>query len=309
MYSTSEFHRRKAAWKREVVNNEKPHEILEQTRLARTYRVSGWLAIGIEIVIATVTLLGLLAFGFSFAVALALALLIATVLTLGIAYALHGGITALVTRWGDPLVSYDRLKKYFILPAFVLMVLSILAYVAIQRLDPETLYALQPVLSSAKFTAMLGFMVFGTGLLAAADLLDWSLSRSAKYKALKNERQKISSRRREWQEELSEMEEEEREAGKQPQAPAALQDAQPALPTPSPNGNSGNPPQGAAKVVVSLLVVAALVGYSACSTPTPQVKKTLVQGDTTCEVVMDASGPAVEQSPSRSTASPAAGRA
>jgi hypothetical protein len=240
----------------------------------------------------------LLIFGFSFMAALVLAILIATVITLGIAYALHGGVTALVTRWGDPLVSYDRLKKFFILPAFVLMVLSILAYVAIQRLDPETLYALQPVLSSAKFTAMLGFMIFGTGLLAAADLLDWSLPRSAKYEALKNERQKIASTRREWEEELSEMEEEERERGKQGQAQvAAAQEPHTAAPTPSPNGNAGGPPHGAAKAIASVIVVVAAVGLSACLPPTPQVKKNLVQGDTICEIVMDASGPADGQGP------------
>lgn len=304
LHSTSEFHRRKAAWKRDVAIDEKPREILEQTRLARTYRISGWLAIVIELIIATATLVALLSLGFSFAVSLALAFVIASVITVGIAYALHGGITALVTRWGDPLLSYDRLKKYFILPAFALMVLSIIAYVAIQRLDPETLYFLLPVFASSKFAAMLGFMVFGTSLLVAADLLDWSLLRAAKYEALKDERQKIVSKRREWQEELDEMEEGQSASDKQP--PTHLSNNHEVLPnqqTDSLNGNSDSVSQGAAKVLPAVLILAAVLGFSACSTPQPQVKTTLVQENLTCNVVIDATGPPNgEQAPQRQQA-------
>lgn len=290
-HSTSEFHRRKAAWKRDVAKDEKPREILEQTRLARTYRFSGWLAILIELIIATATLIPLLILGLSFAAALTLALVIAALITVAIAYALHGGITALVTRWGDPLVSYDRLKKYFVLPAFLLMVLSIIAYVAIQRLDAETLYYLQPVFSSSKFTAMLGFMVFGTALLVAADLLDWSLSRAAKYKALKDERQKIVSKRREWQEELEEAEKGERVYGKQQQIQAPItQETPPDQQATSSNGNYSDVSHGAVKVLPVLLILAVAFGFSACSAP-PQVKMTLVQERMTYEIAIDASGP------------------
>jgi hypothetical protein len=236
-------------------------------------------------------LLALLSFGFSFAVSLALALAIATVITVAIAYALHGGITALVMRWDDPQLSYDRLKKYFILPAFVLMILSIIAYVAIQRLDPETLYFLQPVFSSSKFTAMLGFMVFGTALLVASDLLNWSLVRAARYEALKDERQKIVSKRREWQEELDEVEETQGTSANQPPtSPSTNQEALPNQPAASLNGNSASVSQGAAKVLPAALILAGVLGLSSCSTP-PQVKTTFVQEKLTCNVVIDATGP------------------
>jgi hypothetical protein len=289
-HANSEFHRRKAAWKRDVAQDEKPREILEQTRVARTYRVSGWLAIGIELIIATVTLFALLSFGFSFSVSLLLALVIATLVTVGIAYVLHGGITALVNRWGEPTTSYNHLKKWFILPSFVLMILALLAYVAVQRLDAESLYLLQPVLSVAKFAAMLGFMVLGTALLVAADLLDWSRSRAANYEAIRNERQRVASKRREWQEELEllEVDSAERESPRPSDEPKD-RETSPLESEAHSNGNSSSVLSSAVKLSAALLVLVSVTGLSACSSQ-PQIRKVQMAGNVSYEIVVDASG-------------------
>lgn len=292
-HATSEFHRRKAAWKRDVAKDEQPREILEQIFAARIFRIAGLCAIGIEIGIATWTLYQLLAYGFSLVVALILALVIATIITLPITYVFHGAIYYLVTRLNDPFARLKRLTIYFVALPLFFVILSIAAYVAVFRLDTETLYALQAVISTSKFVAMFGFMILGTALLVAADLYGWSRFRAAKYKAIKDERQEIASKRREWQGELDGLEEEQRANNTQQQTQASSpQEDQPNQQVASSNGNSSSvsEAQVASKSLAVLLVLASLYGLSACAPPPPQIKKIPVQESVICDLVIDASG-------------------
>lgn len=285
-----EFHRRKASWKRTVEADEKPGEIVEQTRTADIYRSSGWLAIGIELIIATLTLLGVMTFGLPFAVTLLLAIVLATVVTIFIAYVLHGSLYYLFNRPDDPLEGLRRLKLLVMLPCFVLVLLSIITYVAVQRLDAQTLYALQTWLSFSKLTVMLGFMGLGTALLVAADILSWSRWRDVNYTLIEDMRQKISSQRREWQEELDEIQQKPEATHNTvplPVANLAQTTQQPPAPV---NGSSSNAPHTVLKVSSILLLAALTLGLSACAPPQPQVKKTPVHERIAFDVVVDASG-------------------
>lgn len=289
-HTISEFHRRKAEWRRDVTKDEKPREVLEQTHTARTYGISGRACIGIELLIATGTMLLIfLAIGFSLAPAALLALILAGIITVGLVLAFHGGITYLVKRWDDPLESINRLKKRFILPAFVLMVFSVIAYVAIQRLDADTVLLLQPVLAISKFTAMLGFMVLGTALLVAAELLNWSQFRAKAYEANRNERQTIISKRREWQEQLAGLEQNSNEALQEAAPPSS--DFKPTEPSVSSNGKAASVPQSALGSATLVIVCALLSNLflSAC-TAQSQPRRLAQQENISCNVIMDASG-------------------
>lgn len=289
-HAAGEFRRRKAAWGRHVDNDEKPREIPEQMHSSRNYRVAGFCAIGIEVGIATYTFFKMLekfvAYGLPFAAALALAL----VITLPLAYLFHGSIHYIVTRLREPAAQLKRLTVYFVLLPLLFVLLSIVAYVALFRLDPETIYALQGVLSAMKFVAMLGFMVLGAALLVASDIYGWSRSRAETYRAILDERLAIAGNRREWQNELSALSGQQPAAAPQAQVPA--QQAQQTLPpATSPNGNSAGATTAATTVISALLILGVLGGLSACTPPAPKVTLVPVQEEVVCAVVIDASGP------------------
>jgi hypothetical protein len=200
-----EYRRRKVEWNRPVSDDEIPHAIPEQMQLARVARASGVAAIVGEIAVAIIAIfLMLQPAGFGNALTVALSALIAVFATLVIAYPFHAGISFVVKRWEDPRRSLSRIKYWFLVPALILMLLSVFAYGAIQRLSAEDVLALESVLSISKFVAMIGFVVFGAALLVIADVLGWSRPRSDEYQALCTERQRISSKQREWETELQE---------------------------------------------------------------------------------------------------------
>lgn len=282
-HASGEFRRRKAEWGRHVENDEKPREIPEQMHASRNYRVGGICAIGIEVGIATYAFHKMLeAYGLPIAAALALALVLALVITLPLAYLFHGAIHYLVTRLREPAAQLKRLTTYFVYLPLLFVALSIVAYVALFRLDPETVYALQGLLSAMKFVAMFGFMVLGAALLVAADLYAWSRSRAENYKAILDERLAIAGKRREWQNELAAL------SGQQPIVPQQAQQTSP--PMTSPNGNSAGATTAATTVISALLILGALGGLSACTPPAPKVKMVPVQEEVVCDVVIDASG-------------------
>jgi hypothetical protein len=282
-HAAGEFRRRKASWKRHVSNDEKPREIQEQMLASRIFRIAGFCAIGIEVGIATYTLHQLfLAYALPFAAALALALVLAVLVTLPIAYLFHGAIYYLVTRLSEPAAQLKRLTVYFVGLPLLFVALSIVAYVAVFRLDAETVYALQGVLSAMKFVAMFGFMILGAALLVAADLYGWSHSRAVNYKAIMDERLALAGKHREWQNELAAL------SGQQPAGPQQAQQTPP--PTTSPNGNSAGATTAATTVISALLILGALGGLSACTPPAPKVKMVPVQDEVVCDVVIDASG-------------------
>ena len=287
-HAAGEFRRRKAEWRRHVENDERPREIPEQMHASRNYRVGGFCAIGIEVGIATYAFYQMLgAYGLPIAASLALALVLALVITLPLAYLFHGAIHYLVTRLSEPAAQLKRLTTYFVYLPLLFVALSIVAYVALFRLDPETVYALQGVLSAMKFVAMFGFMVLGAALLVAADLYAWSRSRAENYKAILDERLAIAGKRREWQNELAALAGQQPSAHPQVTAPQAQQTSpQPA----SPNGNSSGAATSATTVISALLILGALGGLSACTPPAPKVKIVPVQEEVVCDVVIDASG-------------------
>jgi hypothetical protein len=289
-HAAGEFRRRKAPWRRYVENDEKPREIQEQMHSSRNYRVAGCCAIGIEVGIATYAFYKMFeAYGLPIAATLALALVLALVITLPLAYLFHGAIHYLVTRLSEPVAQLKRLTTYFVYLPLLFVALSIVAYVALFRLDPETVYALQGALSAMKFVAMFGFMVLGAALLVAADLYAWSRSRAQNYKAILDERLAVAGKRREWQNELAAL------SGRQPAAPQQAQALAPQaqqMPTPttSPNGNSAGAATAATTVIGALLILGALGGLSACTPPAPKVRMVPVQEEVVCDVVIDASG-------------------
>ncbi|HKR14407.1 MAG TPA: hypothetical protein VJT15_20235 [Pyrinomonadaceae bacterium] len=286
MHAAGEFRRRKAEWGRHVENDEKPREIPEHLHASRNYRGGGICAIGIEVGIATYAFYKMLeSYGLPFAVSLALALVLALVITLPLAYLFHGAIHYLVTRLSEPAAQLKRLTVYFVYLSLAFVAVSIVAYVALFRLDPETVYALQGVLSAMKFVAMFGFMVLGAALLVAADLYGWSRSRARKYKAILDERLAIAGKRREWQNEVAIF------AGQITLSQQTIVHAQQASAQPtSPNGTSVGTATATTTVIGVLLMLGALSGFSACTPAAPKVRMVSVQEQVVCDVVIDASG-------------------
>ena len=295
-----QFRRRKAEEKLSISDDERPHEIQRQIRRAAIYRAGGWSAIFAEILIATVAILLVMSlFGFSPLVWSIPALLVATVVTLLIARPIHAAILILAERVGDPLESRARVRKWFIRPAFLLVVLTVVAYIAMQRLDAETLLALQPILSGLLFVGMLGFVFLGAALLVVTALLLWSRPAAAHYEELLTQRQRIASKRDQWQHEYNGFEV---ESG----AHLAPTDAvSPPVEVPAEVPSNGQPSDGksitalaGAKVGVVLLAAAALFGSSGC-VATPTLKAEPAAERVSLDYVVDASGvlnpPALQQ--------------
>lgn len=286
-----QFRRRKAEEKLPISDDERPHEIQRQIRRAAIYRAGGWSAIFAEILIATVAILLVMSlFGFSGLVWAIPALLVATVVTLLIARPIHAAILILAERVGDPLESRARVRKWFIRPAFLLVVVTVVAYIAMQRLDAETLLALQPILSGLLFVGMLGFVFLGAALLVLTALLSWSRPASAHYEELLTRRQRIASKRDLWQHEYNELAV---EAG---QHQAATGVTSPPVEVPVDVPSNGHPKDeksiaalAGVKAGVMLLAAAALFGSSGCGA-TPTLKAEPLAERVSLDYVVDASG-------------------
>jgi hypothetical protein len=288
----SEYHVKKAAWNMTAGTDEEPREYFHLSRKARNYRIGAFAALFVEVIISSLMFYSLLTFGWPFAVTAIVSVLIATVVTLGLAYVLHGAVSYLVDS-RDPAVSLRRLL-YILVPSLVLIVLSIIAYVAIQRLDPITLLTWQPILSSAKFVAMLGLLGLGVSLLVGADIYDWNAEPAAEYQELQSIRQEISSYKREWTDELNGTAQMIVNNTTVNNTTAVIVNTAPevkANPDVSTNGNKPTiPVNSTVTSLLALFFVAVALIMSACAAPEAQLSLTPVAENIEVDCVIDASG-------------------
>jgi hypothetical protein len=286
-----QFRRRKAEEKLPIADDEKPHEIQQQMRRAAIYRAGGWSSIFAEILIATVGILFVMRlFGYSPWVWLVPALGVAMVATLLIARPIHAAILILAERIGNPLESRARVRKWFIRPSFLLVVLTVVSYIAMQRLDAETLLALHPILSGLMFVGMLGFVFLGAALLVVAALLVWSRPAAAQYEDLLTQRQRIAGKREQWEHEYNEFE---------TQSGLQLPPTRGVLPTVAtqaevapnghPNADKSTVASVGTKAAALLLAATALYGSSSC-VPPPTIKAAPGSERVSLDYVIDASG-------------------
>jgi hypothetical protein len=286
-----EYHGKKALWNLTAGTDEEPREYFHHSRKAQIYRISAIALIFIEVTISSLVFYGLMVFGWPVAISVITAILIATVVTVAIAVGLHGGVSYLVDLSDDPFVKLRRLR-WVVLPSLILVLLSIISYVAIQRLDPITLLAWKPVLATSKYVAMLGLLGLGVALLIGADIYDWSAEPALEYQELESIRQEIANYRREWTDELN--------GGTQPTPNANLTshvpielsevkvDQEVAL-----NGNRTNPStpmNSTVNSVIALLFVSIALFSAACSAPEAEVKLSPVVENIEMDAVFDASG-------------------
>lgn len=182
------FRRRKAEFGRAVRPDEKPNEIVDQTRKARRYRFGGFTSIGIEVLVAAALVFALARlYEAPVIVALGLAIAVATV-TAFIALVKHAGLHLLTDRIGNPLRSLRIVIRYIAMPAFILVVFAVLMLVATRTLSGETLLWLRPLLNAAPFVAAIAFLAFGAALLVVSDILSWSAVDAKEYQQLMSER-------------------------------------------------------------------------------------------------------------------------
>lgn len=288
--SIVQFRRRKAEEKLPVADDEKPHEIQQQMRRAAIYRAGGWSAIFAEILIATIAILLVMRlFGFSPLVWSIPALGAATVVTLLIARPIHAAILILAERLGDPLESRARVRKWFIRPSFLLVVLTVVSYIAMQRLDAETLLALHPILSGLMFVGMLGFVFLGAALLVVATLLLWSRPVATHYEDLLTQRQRIASKREQWQLEYNEFESHSGSQVPTSGAPPTVAPEADVASNGQPDGHKSIVASVGTKAAAILLAATALYGSSSC-VPPPTVKAEPGTERVSLDYVIDASG-------------------
>jgi hypothetical protein len=285
--SIVQFRRHKAEEDLPLADDEKPHEIQLHVRRAGIYLAGGWSAIFAEVVIATITIFLMISgFGLAPWLSTILAFSTATVLTLLIARLIHAAILILVERSGNPVDSRARVRKWFIRPSFILVVFTIVAYIALQRLDAETLLAVQPIVSGVMFVGMFGFVFLGASLLVVAALLSWSRPAAAHFEELLTRRERISSKREQWQHEHDEFEIEFQELPLALHSPVS--EIKPATHD-EPSGGVAMPPSTATKAAAMLLTGAVLFGLSGCVT-TKAVKPAPTNPQVTFDLVVDASG-------------------
>jgi hypothetical protein len=285
--SIVQYRRHKAEENLPLADDEKPHEIQIQLRRAAIYLAGGWSAIFAEVAIATITILLMTnEFGLSQWIATPIAFTAATVLTLLIARLIHAAILILAERTGNPLESRSRVRKWFICPSFMLVLFTIVAYIALQRLDADTLLAVHPIVSGVMFVGMFGFVFLGASLLVVAALLSWSKPAAARYEELLTLRERIACKREQWQQEQNDFEVELEEL------PLDLHRAVSEVKTPNNNESSDERAMvasGATKAATILLLAAMLLGSSACKT-TKAVKTVPTSTQVTLDLAVDASG-------------------
>lgn len=200
----TEFNQRKSGWGLEVDDDERPHEITDQVVKTERLKFSAYTALLIEMLIAAYSFWGTINYYIhSTALSFIGALIIAAVLTLGFAWAVHGGLIPFFDTPQNPREGYKNLKWWIIFPTLLSLVVSVAAYGAVRNLDASTLLWAQSAVSLAIYVAIFGFWGLGTGLLMAADIHDWSIDASAEYQGFENELQEVRNSRREWQERLN----------------------------------------------------------------------------------------------------------
>lgn len=282
-----QFRRHKAEENLPLADDEKPHEIQHQIRTAAIYRAGGWSAIFAEILIATITILLMFSsFELSPVVSGLLAFAIATVLTLLIARPIHAALLILGERVGNPLESRARVRKWFIRPSFILVVLTIVAYIAIQRLDADTLLAIHPIVSGLMFVGMLGFVFLGASLLVLAALLSWSRPAAGHYEELLTRRELIAGKQAQWQEEYEEFEVEVEELSVDRRSPSTDREPSPLHET---GGELSLTASAATKAAALLLTASVLFGASACGV-NQSIKAEPLTAQVTMDLAVDASG-------------------
>jgi hypothetical protein len=292
----ADFRRRKAAWGLHVGEHEVPHVIREQVNEAKIYGWAGRLAIAIEIGLASIVLLPLTLLIPSLSLAIALSVLVASLVTVAIAYLFHATLLSLAVNHEEPLEAIKRLNRYAILPTALLMLVSAVAWVALQRLDAATVLALAGVISLTKLTAMLGFVGLGGALLAKAHLLRWSEPFALEYEQTLDEIQVTEAKATEWKELLKDMaepgESQKDEAEEQGLALLSAQTpSQPQLPANASNGAAASVKSTASPPVIALLALLAGVGSTGCPGPgPPPIKLTSVTGSMSVKLLADASG-------------------
>jgi hypothetical protein len=197
------FRRRKAEFGRPVRSDEKPNELVDQTRKGRGYLTGGTIAIAIEVVIASITA-GVIAYKATVAVWLSVTIgLLIGALTLGFALVIERGLHAQTDKNGDPHRAIRTLKRYFALPALVTTFLSLMLFVAERLLDGASLLAMAPLLKSAPFIAAASLIVLGASLRTIGDFLMWSREDSQEYQLLMSERVTILNAHNSWVAELN----------------------------------------------------------------------------------------------------------
>ena len=285
--SVVQFRRHKAEENLPVADVEKPHEIQLQLRRAAIYLAGGWSAILAEIVIATVTIMLMVsAYDLSPWLSTIIAFGVATLLTVLIARLIHAAILILVERSGNPLESRRRVRKWFVRPSFTLVLLTIMGYIALQRLDAETLLALHPIISGLMFVGMLGFVFLGASLLVVAALLSWSRPAAVHYEELLTLREQITSKQEQWQEELNEFEAESEELSLDLHSTAPAKEA---LTQREPSHEVSVARAAGTKAAALLLLAGLALGSNAC-VPTQTIKAEPISKEITLDLVVDASG-------------------
>lgn len=291
-HQRSEYHRQKASRNEIAVTDEEPREHYHHGRKARNYRIGAYAALFIEVIISALMFFGLLNFAWVFEAKVIVAVLMSAVVTLGLAYVLHGPVSYLIDS-DDPSISL-RWLRYIIIPSLVLIVLSIIAYIAIQRLDPITLLAWQPVLSSAKFVAMIGLLGVGVSMLVGGDIYDWSAEPAADYQELQSVRQEIANYKREWADELNGTTQSPSNNATVNNTTSVIVNTVPEIradPAISINGNNSPLPKSSAiSSFIMIAVAAAALMSSACSAPEAHYELTPVVENIEADVIIDATG-------------------
>src|SRR5205809_5004940 len=177
------------------------------------------------------------------------------VLALLLGVILHGALTFLFRRSGQPRETYATLKKWLLWPAFILTLVSILAVLAVRVLTGWLLLALLPFLGLSLWSATIGLLLLGAALLVASDVYEWSRRDAREYAAIDYEQHKSENVRREFEEDLRELEKIETQ---QAQLPVSHANA-----SSSPNGNNA---VALARTLPLLLLAACLTWTTACTT-------------------------------------------
>lgn len=203
----AEFRRRKEEWRGEPAEKDEiPHALPHERRAARTFRWSGWFAILLECILATLI-----------SIAMRWPWWAGVLIALVFAVVLHGGLLMVSRRSGRPRESYATLKRWVLIPSLFLAVISLLMLLAVRSVTGWLLLALLPFLTLSLWTATVGLLLLGAALLTAADIFDWSRKDAQEYAGYAHEQQQSINLKREWQEDLEELERSEQREVTSPQ--------------------------------------------------------------------------------------------
>lgn len=223
--------------------NPTPHVLPHERRVAHIFFFSGVIAILIEAIFAIPLTLRM---GLPWWTGVLIAVLTAIVL--------HGGLTMAFRRSQRPRETYHTLKRWLLVPAFILAVISLMILLVARAASGWLLLALLPLLTVSLWTATVGLLILGAALLVASDVYNWATRDEAEYRQVDREQRRTMNYRREWHEDLTEIERHET-----PLLVAAN------LVTPSNGGGTTSPsPSPLVKVLPVALVAVLLATASAC---------------------------------------------